>query len=144
MSFKIPMIKDKVQCQLYDQKKNCVELSKLSDGAEIICIIHIRGLKFLKQNYYCDCYISQIKVFLNKENKFSVFNEYAFNDKEEEEYEISELENDIRLDPDIIQSLEKEKEKEKENELKQLMINYPMLYRFKKIIISLLKIYNKN
>ena len=28
----------------------------------VILILHVKGLKFLKQHYYCDVYVSQIKV----------------------------------------------------------------------------------
>jgi len=120
-SFKVPVQKEKVQCQIYDQKKTCVEVGKLTEGTEIICIIHIKGLKFLKQHYYCDCYISQIKVFLDKVNKFSILDSYSFDDKEEEEEELKELDKDLRLNEEFIQSLqieEKEKKKKEEEKLK--------------------------
>ena len=104
-SFKIPMIKDNVQCQIYDQKKTCIEFSKVDEGMEMICILHIKGLKFLKQHYYCDCYISQMKVFLETDLKYSILDKYAFNDKEEEENELIELENELKLDAEYIESL---------------------------------------
>ena len=113
-SFKIPMIKEKIQCQLYDQKKNCIDYDKLSEGIEIVCILHIKGLKFLKQHYYCDCYISQIKVFLDGINKYSILDSYSFNDKEEEENELKELEKDLMLDEDFIQNIQNiQKDKDK-------------------------------
>tara|TARA_Y100000590_G_scaffold427848_1_gene538504 strand:+ start:816 stop:1616 length:801 start_codon:yes stop_codon:yes gene_type:complete len=131
-SFKIPMIKEKIQCQLYDQKKICIDYDKLSEGIEIVCILHIKGLKFLKQHYYCDCYISQIKVFLDGINKYSILDSYSFDDKEEEENELKELEKDLMLDEDFLQNIQKEKEKKNKiklelSEAEQNLINQQLL-----------------
>ena len=121
-SFKVPVQKEKVQCQIYDQKKTCIEVGKINLGTEIICIIHIKGLKFLKQHYYCDCYISQIKVFLDKVNKFSILDSYAFDDKEEEEAEIADLESDLRLNEEFIQSLQIGEEEKKRKEAEKVKL----------------------
>ena len=117
-SFKVPIVKDKIHCQLYDQKKNCLEIDKVVKDTEISLILHIKGLKFLKNNYYCDIYISQIKVY-SENNKYNILDNYAFNDKDDEENELKELEKDLMLDEDFIQSM-KHKELEKEKLIKQL------------------------
>ena len=110
-SFKIPVIKNKVQCQIYDQNKICLDVSKLELEAEIVFILHVKGLKFLKNHYYCDCYLSQIKVFLSSDEKYSIIKEYAF----EEDNEIVEGDQDI-LDEEVISELLKQKEFEKQKE----------------------------
>jgi hypothetical protein len=111
-SFKVPISKGNIQCQIYDQKKTCVDLNQLKEGTEIVCILHLKGLKFLKQHYYCDIYISQIKVFLEGDNKFTILDSYAFNDTEEEERELKELEKDLMLDNEFLESIQnKEKER---------------------------------
>ena len=112
-SFKLPVIKGKVQCHIYDQRKICQEIQKVVSGCEIIFILHVRGLKFLKQHYYCDCYVSQIKVFLSKDDKFNILNEYMVEDDE-----IEEEDNDI-VDEQIIADILKEKELERQNEEKK-------------------------
>jgi len=112
-SFKLPISKDKLLCQIYDQKKTCIDFTKIKEGSEIICILHVKGLKFMKQHYYCDCYISQIKVFLEGSKNYSILDTYAFNDKDEEESELRELENEVMLDIRYIESLSKNGEKEK-------------------------------
>ena len=119
-SFKVPIVKEKVQCQIYDQKKNCLDFNKIQDGAEVVLILHVKGLKFLKQHYYCDIYISQIKIFLQGDNKYSILDKYAFDDKEEEEDELKSLEKELMLDADFIQGFQKEKEEKEriQNELK--------------------------
>jgi len=121
-TFKVPMIKDKIQCQLYNQKKTFIDIDKLTEGCEIICILHIKGLKFLKQNYYCDCYISQMKVFLEKDIKYSILDNYSFNDEDEDKQELIELDKDLRLDEEIIYYLNKEKEEENKKKEEQLLI----------------------
>jgi len=121
-SFKIPLIKEKVQCQIYDQKRVCVDFNKINENTEVVLILHVKGLKFLKQHYYCDIYISQIKVFLGGDSKYSILNEYAFNDNEEEENELKSLEKELMLDEDFIQGFQKEKE-EKEKVMNQLKIS---------------------
>jgi|TARA_B110000285_G_scaffold129152_1_gene145382 hypothetical protein len=115
-SFKIPVIKNKVQCQIYDQNKICLDVSKLESGAEVVFILHVKGLKFLKNHYYCDCYISQVKIFLANGEKYNIIKEYAF----EEDNEIVESDKDI-LDEEIIleiveqQKAEKRKKEDKIN-----------------------------
>ena len=106
-TFKIPMIKGTVQCQIYDQKRTCVDLMKLKEGTEIVCILHLKGLKFLKQHYFCDVYISQVKVFLEGDNKYTILDSYSFNDDGEEEEELKELEKDLMLDEEFLISIQK-------------------------------------
>ena len=59
---KIPVSKQKVVSKLYDQSNNIIDIEQLTKGSTVICILHIKGLKFLKKDYYCDNYISQIKL----------------------------------------------------------------------------------
>jgi len=120
-SFKVPMIKGNVQCQVYDQKQTCVDLNQLKEGTEVVCILHLKGLKFLKQHYYCDIYISQIKVFLEGDHKYTILDSYAFNDTEEEERELKELEKDLMLDSEFLESIQN-KEKER-NEIQSELEN---------------------
>jgi len=135
-SFKIPMIKDKVQCHIYDQKKVCVDIGQLKAGTEVICILHVRGLKFLKQHYYCDCYISQIKVLSPDQSTFTRLDTYSFNDKAEEEAELLELEKELLLDPDYIESI-RNKEVEREKIQKELDLAKSNLLSQQELIGSL-------
>ena len=134
-SFKVPIIKDKIQCQLYDQKKICLESETVVKNTEISLILHIKGLKFLKNNYYCDIYISQIKVY-SENNKYNILDKYAFNDKDDEEMELKELEKDLMLDEDFIQSM-KNKDIEKEKLLKELNIERSNLLKYQENIKSM-------
>ena len=62
LELRIPVIKQRIQCNIYDQSNNSISLDHLSKGTTIIGILHMKGLKFLKKDYYCDIYVSQIKL----------------------------------------------------------------------------------
>jgi len=108
-SFKLPIIKGKIQCQIYDQNNVCVDINKLTPDCELIFVLHIRGLKFLKQHYYCDCYVSQIKIFIPRDEKYNIFDKCVIEDDEIREDDI-----DI-IDEEILNEI---KEKEKKENLK--------------------------
>lgn len=117
-SFKLPVIKDKIQCLIYDQKQICLDIQKIVPECEIIFVIHIRGLKFLKQHYYCDCYISQIKVFLPKDQKYSVLDTYAIDDEEETRIDAQ------LIDEGILKELQKEEKDKIEKHRVSLQKNF--------------------
>ena len=62
VEFKLPFHKQSLQTKIYNSKNEAIELDSLTPGSTVIIMIHIRGLKFLKQNYYCDIFLSQIKL----------------------------------------------------------------------------------
>ena len=109
--FKIPVVKNSAQCPIYDQKKICQTIDKITKDCEVILILHIRGLKFLKQHYYCDCYVSQMKVFLPSEEKYSVIQNYVIEDDENSE--------PLELKDSIIEKAELEKAELEKEELEK-------------------------
>ena len=77
------------------------DLDEVKEDSEVILILHIRGLKILKQYFYCDCYISQIKVFQGRsESKYTIMNDYALIDEEDVEDDIfdEEIFNSFKSD----------------------------------------------
>ena len=62
LDMRIPIIRNKIQCNLYDQSNNMIDIDKLNENDSIICILHIKGIKFLKEIFYVDFYINQIKL----------------------------------------------------------------------------------
>ena len=62
LEFKLPYHSDKLQTKIYGQTNELIDLDSLVIGSTIILMIQVKGLKFLKQNYYCDTYLSQIKL----------------------------------------------------------------------------------
>jgi hypothetical protein len=62
LRFKLSSDDQVVLAKCYNQANELVDLDSLVPGTSIIMMVHIRGLKFLKQHYYCDMSISQIKL----------------------------------------------------------------------------------
>ena len=119
LKFKLPVIKNEIQSSVYNQQKVFVDLNEIQEGSEVILILHIKGLKILKQYFYCDCYISQIKLFQEKnDSKYNIIKNYALIDETEEK----ETKFDDIFDEEIIGVFEEEKrlKKEKEEEEKRL------------------------
>ena len=105
IDLKIPVIKNNIQSKIYDQSNNVIEFDKITKGSTIICIIHIKGLKFLKKDYYCDNYITQIK--LCESITYSIPNKCLIEFDEEDNTYDNKYDYEI-LDEEIIQ---KNKEK---------------------------------
>ena len=92
----------------------------------------------LKQHYFCDCYISQIKLFQEKDLKYNIIDDYAIientDDENPEDLEI--------FDEEIINEHIKEKEEKKQKiELmkKELLEEENKLLDKKKILEDLEK-----
>ena len=109
---RLPLIKNEIKCGVYNQNRIFVGSDEVKEGSEVVIILHIRGLKVLKTSYYCDCYITQIKLFQENESKFNIIKDYSILDDEEEEDE--DL-GDI-FSEEIYNSFEKEEEKKKKDE----------------------------
>ena len=107
---RLPTIKNDIKCGVYNQHRVFVGLDQVTDNSDVVIILHIRGLKILKTTYYCDCYISQIKVFQELEAKYNIIPEYSI------------VEDDTEEDTDNIFSEEiyySEQEKMKEEKMKE-------------------------
>ena len=100
--FKIPFVKEDPRCKIFDHNKVLLSIDKMVKGSEVECVIHIKGLKFLKQHYYCDCYISQIKVKVPVSVEYHIPDECLLSDDDDAE--------DI-IDPEIMESIQ-QKEKD--------------------------------
>lgn len=62
LEFKLPYHSENLQTKIYGQTNELIDLDNLIIGSTIILMLQVKGLKFLKQNYYCDTYLSQIKL----------------------------------------------------------------------------------
>ena len=119
LKFRLPVIKNEIQCSIYNQQKVFVDLDEVKEDSEVILILHVKGLKILKQYFYCDCYISQIKLFQeNNESKYNIIKDYALIDESDE----NETNYDDIFDEEILHVFNEEKrlKKEKEEEEKRL------------------------
>tara|TARA_B110000971_G_scaffold94053_1_gene96694 strand:- start:320 stop:1060 length:741 start_codon:yes stop_codon:yes gene_type:complete len=118
--FKIPVVNNKVQCNIYNKDKDIIDIKDLN-GKNIILILHFKGLRILKENFYLDCYINQMKEI--DTNNFNILNDYSIIDDQEDNIidenmfssEIQEIRDQEKLDA--------EKKLEKINKLKKELIN---------------------
>ena len=111
MKFKLPVVKNKIQCGVYNQQRVFLDINDIKCDSEVILVLHLRGLKILKQNFYFDCYVSQIKVFQDKDTKYNIIPEYAVIE-EKDDYD------DI-FDQEILRANGKLKDEEQEQEQRE-------------------------
>ena len=87
LKFRVPVVKNEIKCGVYNQKRVFVDVNDVKENMEVILVLHVRGLKILKSLFYCDCYISQIKLFQEQDSKFNIIPEYCVVDEEDNEYD---------------------------------------------------------
>jgi hypothetical protein len=129
----IPLLNSKVQCNIYNNNKEIIDIDDLNNenNKYIIMILHFKGLRILKESFYLDCYINQIKVI--NVNKYNILNEYSIIDQEinpeidenivsEEIQEILEQERleKERVDKERFEKERLEKERLEKEKLKKL------------------------
>ena len=78
---RIPFVKNKIQCNIFNKDKIPMPIEDIKENTDISMIIHIRGIKFLKKKFYCDCYVSQIKLVEPK--MYTIPKECLFNDEDD-------------------------------------------------------------
>ena len=118
LKFRIPVIKNEVQCSIYNQQKVFVDLNEVKEDSEVILILHVRGLKILKQYFYCDCYVSQIKLFQeSNESKYNIIKDYALIDEEDDGPDYDDI-----FDEEILGTFEEEKRLKNEKEEEEIRL----------------------
>ena len=119
LKFRLPVIKGKIMCNVYNQQKVFVDLDEIKEDSEVILILHIRGLKILKQYFYCDCYVSQIKLFQPENIKYSILPEYCMVDDDEKDIYDDIFDEEIYKASDDYKKKMDEKKKEEEQKRKE-------------------------
>ena len=126
LKFRLPVIKNEVQCSIYNQQKVFVDLNEVKEDSEVILILHVRGLKILKQYFYCDCYVSQIKLFQeSNESKYNIIKDYALIDEEDDGPDYDDI-----FDEEILGTFEEEKRLKKEKEEEEIRLKKKRKIRF--------------
>lgn len=118
IKFNIPINNNKVLFKLYNQNKEIIDLNTIDDNYDSILILHIRGIKFLKQEYICDCYITQMRVNINNTTKYNIIDKCLI------DCNISNDKN-VNDDDDIVdyEIIEEKKKKHEKNELNNVIKN---------------------
>ena len=131
MKFKIPQIDGKIQCNIYNENKELIDIENLNDKLNLVLILHIKGLRILKESFNLEYYINQIKII--NIDEFNILKEYSIIDdnisENIDETIFSEEINSVlegekleerQIEEKKLEELEKEKLKELEKELKKL------------------------
>lgn len=121
--FKLPVVNEKVQCNIYNKDREIIDIKDLN-GKNIIMILHFKGLKILKDKFSLDCYINQIKEV--DTNKYNILNNYAIIEDEEQELidenmfsdELQEILKSEQLEKERLEKIKSEK-LEKINKLRE-------------------------
>ena len=120
ISLKLPVVKQVIKCNIYDSSNQLSDRTMLEPDVDIICILHVKGLKFLKKDFYCDCYISQIKVC---SKNYSIPGKCIIEEDEEEVYDIKHgyecLDEEVILQMEQLNKLRSDYEK-KQKELNEI------------------------
>ena len=114
LRFQLPVLKQKIQCGIYNQQRVFQDISEVKEDMEVILVLHIRGLKILKHSFHCDCYVSQIKVYQPIEERYNIIKDYSIIDEDDDEGDIFSEE----IKEAIKQSEEEELKKEEEEKKK--------------------------
>ena len=118
--FRLPMEKGNIVSKIYNQNKEIINIKDIKENSEAILIIHIRGIKFMKQQYICDIYINQMKVFIPKRNKYIIPEECLIKESLITESDEEILDDDIILENNLKRQKLIEKKLIKINEMKEL------------------------
>jgi len=102
---KLPIEDGNVLSKIYNQDRDIINIKDIKNNSDAICIVHIRGIKFMKQQYICDMYINQMKIFIPFKNDYQILEECLI-----EETLITDYDRDI-IDEEELINLKKNKEK---------------------------------
>mgnify|MGYP006120002789 FL=1 len=114
----MPIENDEILSKIYDQNRQFVNIKDIKKEQDAICIVHIRGIKFMKQQYICDIYINQMKIYIPKNNEYLIPDECIINDEQ------NNSDEEI-IDDEVIREIDNKKQKlirDKKNELEKLKI----------------------
>tara|TARA_B100001094_G_scaffold37020_2_gene31196 strand:+ start:1239 stop:2012 length:774 start_codon:yes stop_codon:yes gene_type:complete len=129
--FRLPMEKGNIVSKIYNQNKEIIKIEDIKEKSEAILIIHIRGIKFMKQQYICDIYINQMKVFIPRRNKYIIPEECLIQETLITQSDEEILDDDIILENNLkrqklmdvkLQEIEKMKELQQKIEMMELEI----------------------
>ena len=111
IELRIPKVKEQIQCGVFNIDGIPLAKQEIKCDTEVKCILHIKGLKFLKKYFYCDMYITQIRLGTPK--LYNIPSECMFKD---DEIDARLSHPDDILDDEMIRSL-------KDTELKQIQLS---------------------
>ena len=105
LKVKIPYYNGECQTKIYDNRKNIIGLKDIPIGSNILLILHVNAIRFLKQNFYTDTYVTQIKVCYKKDD-FTIPNVCIVeDDSPENEFNVEDLIDSENISEPVGESL---------------------------------------
>lgn len=80
---RLPSYRGKVLTEIYNQKKELVDISKIDENDQVVGIIGFAGLRFLSQQFIAEWELYKLKL-LKDTNSFKMPSGYLFSDLESE------------------------------------------------------------
>ena len=62
IKIKLPLSRGKVECGIYDNKRQNIHYSEINKSSKMICVLKLLGLRFLKQQVICEWVPIQISA----------------------------------------------------------------------------------
>lgn len=115
IKLKLPINKTKLLTKVFDNQKIDCSIKELKKGLNIICIINIKGIKYNEKTFYCDTYVTQIKIFKNDPINYNISSECLIDsdyDENDENDVIDKQELEEMLRRDKIKMLNQQKKEE--------------------------------
>ena len=61
LKLELPVIDNKLQCNVFNENKEIIDVDEIKNK-NVVMIIHFKGLRILKNSFYLDLYVNQLKL----------------------------------------------------------------------------------
>lgn len=114
IKIKLPLSRGKVECGIYDNKRQNIHYSEINKSSKMICVLKLLGLRFLKQQVICEwvpIQISACDLQASVQSNYLIDESLLSDNEENEEVkdESSERENEVENESNITEEITLEK-----------------------------------
>ena len=110
IKIKLPLSRGKVECGIYDNKRQNIHYSEINKSSKMICVLKLLGLRFLKQQVICEwvpIQISACDLQASVQSNYLI-DESLLSDNEEGEEPEPEAEPEPEPEPEKTEEIIKE------------------------------------
>jgi len=68
LKLRIPMTQGELGCEIFDSNKHAIDYTTIGEESKIISVLHLIGLRFLKQQVICEWVPLQLKVYTTNQS----------------------------------------------------------------------------
>lgn len=113
LKLELPVIDNKLQCNVFNENKEIIDVDEIKNK-NVVMIIHFKGLRILKNSFYLDLYVNQIKVV--NTDKYNILEKYSIID--DESYIDNNIDENI-FSQEIAEVLLDKEKKSKQSEIEK-------------------------